>query len=125
MTIKGPFGFLAGKICPGNEGYNMSAIIFSLPWWKMSLQVPGWNLFTHSSHGCSSTDYFVSRCLCLFREPRNHDPQGETTSQVVSDRRLCLYYDEKVLLSKGLGNVLHFSIWTLIIHKSIEKTLRF
>lgn len=39
--------------------------------------------------------------------------------------RLCLYYDEKVLLSRGLGNVLHFSFWTLIIHKSIEKTLRF
>lgn len=59
------------------------------------------------------------------QEPRNHDPQGETTSQVVSVRRLCLYYDEKVLLSKGLGNALHFPFWTLIIPKSMEKTLRF
>ena len=119
--LEAPLGFWPGRFAQGMRA-AIYLLSFRPPWWKISLQVAGWTLFTHSSNGCSSTDYFISRCLCLFGEPRNHDPQGETTSQVVSVRRLCLCYDGKVLLSKGLGNALHFSFWTLIIRKSMEKT---
>ena len=106
-----PLGFLARKVCPGDGGYNTSTNIHSPPG-KMNLLVPGWDLYSHSSHSSHPRG-------ALFPDFCGSSQNLETTiCEEKQHPRLCQWTFVYILWWKGsvitrFGNCFTFSLWDI------------
>ena len=92
-------GFWPGTVAQGMR-VAICLLSFRPPWWQMSLPSSRTDLVQPQLSRMLTYRLLRFQMSVPLQEPRNHDPQGETTSQVVSVRRLCMYLDEKFCYQK-------------------------